>query len=539
VPNATDEQVVALLPALENAARADPTNTASRFVPPRIGILEQTAANRQMFVFGRRGVGKSMLLRTIEQDRAKFGAEVLFIDVETLRGRPYPDVLIELLIKLLDALKDGLNASLKHKGRQAQLQALPTRWRMRRLRRELAQLLAEPQQATRTVTKGETHDDTRAGGVVVPPVKGFWLLGKRSRSRQRESRSDAEFTETKMEGLLGAVEKIRRLFEQTSVQLGGTPTLVVLDDFYHVKFEDQPQVLAYLHQVVKNLPIYLKVCGVRHRINEFAEGDPPTGLQIGHDAGDVSLDITLEEFAAAQRFLEAVLNGVAADTGLKVEDLVTGTGRERLVLGSGGVARDYLDLVSKALRKASERESRQDRPHNRITAEDVNEVATALFNRKQEDLKRDVGPGADRLRERQSDIVRFCLDHNHTNVFLVEGVHLTETDWGKEIETLADLRLMHKLGDFSLPSPGWRGRRFVGYTLDLTHWTGVRSERIHQIEFWKSGERQNLRRTALVYDPDRPQGQAQHALRRSDAATSDPVNWDQPPLPFDEEEATT
>lgn len=335
------------------------------------------------------------------------------------------------LIKLLDALKDGLDASLKKKGGQAQLQALPTRWRMRRLRRELAQLLAEPQQATRTVTEGETHEGTRAGGVVVPPVKGFWFFGKRRRARKRESRSDAEFTETKMEGLLGAVEKIRRLFEQTSVQLGGTPTLVVLDDFYHVKFEDQPQVLAYLHQVVKNLPIYLKVCGVRHRINEFAEGDPPTGLQIGHDAGDVSLDITLEEFAAAQRFLEDVLNGVAADTGLKVEDLVTDTGRERLVLGSGGVARDYLDLVSKALRKASERQSRPDRPHNRITAEDVNEVATALFNRKQEDLRRDVGPGADRLRDRQSDIVRFCLDHNHTNVFLVEGIHLTETDWAR------------------------------------------------------------------------------------------------------------
>lgn len=500
--------MIALLPALENAARADPTNTASRFVPPRIGILEQTAANRQMFVFGRRGVGKSTLLRTIEQDRARFGAEVLFIDVETLRGRPYPDVLIELLIKLLDALKDGLDASLKHKG-------------------------------TRIVTKGETHDDMGASGVVVPPVKGLWLFWKRRRTRQRESRSDAEFTETKMEGLLGAVEKIRLLFGQTSAQFGGTPTLVVLDDFYHVEFEDQPQVLAYLHQVVKNLPIYLKVCGVRHRINEFAEGDPPTGLQIGHDAGDVSLDITLEEFAAAKRFLEAVLNGVAANTGLRVEDLVTDTGRERLVLGSGGVARDYLDLVSKALRKASEREARPDRPHNRITAEDVNEVATALFNRKQEELRRDVGPGADRLRERQSDIVRFCLDHNRTNVFLVEGIHLTETDWGKDIETLADLRLMHKLGDFSLPSPGWRGRGFVGYTLDLTHWTGVRSERIHQIEFWKPDERQNLRRTGLVYNPDRPNGQAQHMLRRSDAATTDPVNWDQPPLPFEEEEATT
>jgi hypothetical protein len=31
--------------------------------------------------------------------------------------------------------------------------------------------------------------------------------------------------------------------------------LIVLDDFYHVPYEDQPDVLAYLHQVVKNLNI--------------------------------------------------------------------------------------------------------------------------------------------------------------------------------------------------------------------------------------------------------------------------------------------
>jgi len=36
--------------------------TAERFVPPRIGILEETASRRHQFVLGRRGVGKSTLL---------------------------------------------------------------------------------------------------------------------------------------------------------------------------------------------------------------------------------------------------------------------------------------------------------------------------------------------------------------------------------------------------------------------------------------------------------------------------------------------
>lgn len=33
---------------------------------------------------------------------------VVLVDIKTLRDRPYPDVLIELLIELLDGLRDRL-----------------------------------------------------------------------------------------------------------------------------------------------------------------------------------------------------------------------------------------------------------------------------------------------------------------------------------------------------------------------------------------------------------------------------------------------
>lgn len=60
----SDDQLSGLLAALAEAARADP-RTAARFVPPRIGVLEETAARRHQLVLGRRGVGKSTLLRKI------------------------------------------------------------------------------------------------------------------------------------------------------------------------------------------------------------------------------------------------------------------------------------------------------------------------------------------------------------------------------------------------------------------------------------------------------------------------------------------
>ena len=57
-----------------------------------------------------------------------------------------------------------------------------------------------------------------------------------------------------MEGLHAAVVQIRAVLDAATKRLTGTPTLVVLDDFYHVPFDDQPEVLAYLHQMVRTSP---------------------------------------------------------------------------------------------------------------------------------------------------------------------------------------------------------------------------------------------------------------------------------------------
>lgn len=141
------------------------------------------------------------------------------------------------------------------------------------------------------------------------------------------------------------------------------------------------------------------------------------------------------------------------------------------------------------------------RPHNRIGAEDVNEAAAGLSALKQEDLARDAGPNAEAVRERLSNVARFCLDANGTNVFLVEGTDLQEQEWGNEVQALADLRLLRQIGNLSVQTGSYRGRRFVGFTLDLSNWTGTRSEKIRQIEFWTPEGRQEARRARLIYTP--------------------------------------
>jgi hypothetical protein len=524
----TDDQVVALLPALEEAARAQ-SRTVDRFVAPRNGIVEQASAGRHQFILGRRGVGKSTLLRVMEQRASQGDQAVAFVDLETLRGIPYPDVLIHLLARLLAALAGEL-----------QTVASQAKWRQRRayrsvirelhgLEAELRALLGEPQEVMRTVTRLKNAQRSASAGAKIsgrlPRVPMEMSAGgETSRASQSTDATNAEFTQTKMDGLYAAADEIRAVLEQATKVLAGGGGMIILDDFYHVRTDDQPYVLAYLHQVVKNLDIYLKVGAVKHRLVSYIEGDPPTGLQLGHDAGELSLDLTLESFDAAQHFLERVLSGLTEPRGISLAELITDEGRTRLVLASGGVARDYLNLTSEALRLANEREARSNRAHNRITAEDVNEVSKRLQDLKQQDLERDSGPNADALRDRFSQLVRFCLDRNETNVFLVESTALREQEWGREIEALADLRLVHRIGTLSVQSSTYRGRSFTAFTLDLSSYTGTRSERIRQIKFWESEGRKQLRRVGLIFAPDdaRPT-----SMPTKEAA----VDWEQDPLP--------
>lgn len=504
----SDDQLPKLLAALAEAARAD-SRTAARFVAPRVGILEETASRRHQFVLGRRGVGKSTLLRKIESLGTETESAVVFVDVETLRNRPYPDVLIEMLIELLTGLRNRLGPDGWYRLDQ-RVSRIRVRRQLAKLTSILQRLLAQPQVAKLTVRELQSQATKASVG------SGFRLRhralrveGGADKEQAQETAQSTESSEerTKMDGLLTAAVLIRNVLASAHDALGDKPTLIVLDDFYHVPFDDQPDVLAYLHQVVKNLDIFLKVCGVRHRLQPFVEGDPPRGMQVGQDAAEISLDSALDRFEASQSFLEKVLAGICDPLGVSIDTLITEGGRQRLVLGSGGVARDYLYLTQNALRNANERTPNQSRPHNRIGAEDVNEAAAELSALKQQDLARDAGPEAESVRQRLSDVVKFCLDVNGTNVFLVEGTHLQEDDWGKEIQALADLRLVHQIGNLSVQTGSYRGRRFVGFTLDLSNWTGTRSERIRQIEFWTPGGRQDARRASLIYTPgasDRP-----------------------------------
>lgn len=512
----SDEQVAKLLALLAEAARAGP-DAVGRFVSPRPGILEEASARRHQLVHGRRGVGKSTLLRRVAAGGGGADREVVFIDVETLRGRPYPDVLIELLARLM---KD-LESRLRRDGFVVRLKRRRLLRRVRRVSNLMDRLLKEPQTAEHTVKELRSESrrtGMRLGGgaqmkMPVPHMAGTAGTGSVSvdagltresdKGNKTEAASEAHYERTKMDGLSEAAIVISSVLGAAHDELK-VPTLVVLDDFYHIRLADQPEVLAYLHQVVKELDIYLKICGVKHRLNTYEDGDPPVGMEPDHDADQIALEVTLERFEFAKEFLEKVLVGITEKVNIDLEALITDGGRERLVLASGGVARDYLSAVRGALRNATERPASGTRVRNKITAEDVARAASTLYEQKQEELGKDAGEEAEALRSRLSEIIDFAVEINRTNVLLIEATKLQEEVWGKQIQGLVDLRLLHKVETLSTKRGGqtYAGRKFTAFTLDLAAWTSTRSEQIAPMDFWKTSEKQKMRQVKLIYTPE-------------------------------------
>lgn len=498
----SDEQVAQILEVVAERARAS-ERIAESFIPPHVGIVKETAARRHQLVVGRRGVGKSMLLLNVVSAAEEANELAIYMDLESLRGIPYPDVLIRLVAELAMRLRSQLRRE------AGWASALGTRLGLWRLERQLSKLLVAPQEAQMSVQSAQDASrgvDAEIGvSASAADVAKARLGGGLRRSRKTSVSSASQFKRTKMEGLQSTVPEYRKMLKQAIDSITAKRATLVLDDLYFIPQDDQPDVLAYLHQLVKGLEIWLKVGGVEHRLNPFVEGDPPRGLQPNQDAGFIRLDATLGTFQHTRGHLEGILQGALNEVGVEIDTMLTDTGRERLVLASGGVPRDYLNLAAAALRRSTKRFDAPNRPRNRVNAEDVSEVAPDFLEQKEQELALDADPAdVERLRSRFNDIVTFCVNEHRRNVFLVEATKLRETQWGRDVAALKELRFIHSVANLTVKSgnPKYTGRRYEAFVLDLSAYAGSRVRSIEMISFWETDGKQQIRGASFIYRPD-------------------------------------
>ena len=82
-------------------------------------------------------------------------------------------------------------------------------------------------------------------------------------STERMATTSSEIVDgTKEEYLERALTGYRDLITRTSEQVGGG--FVFVDDLYQIKRQDQPEVLGYLHRLVKDTGLWLKIGSIRY-----------------------------------------------------------------------------------------------------------------------------------------------------------------------------------------------------------------------------------------------------------------------------------
>lgn len=313
----------------------------------------------------------------------------------------------------------------------------------------------------------------------------------------KKKETEEKYTRSKTDFLHRHIIDYQELFHELSILSEGD-SFLFLDDLYHIRRADQANVIDYFHRIAKDHNLWIKVGSIRHRTRWYVHGDPPIGLKIGDDADEIDLDLTLEKYSITKTFLVKILSNFAKEASIKsIYSFVTEGAIDRLVLASGGVARDFLSIFRRSVDVARERNGGP--RGDKVGAEDVNVAAGEYDSIKREEFTRDTLDDKKTLEDEFQSLRNFCLNDSNCNCFLLDKeVRGNDVDL---IHELVDLKLVHLVRS-RVTIRNRAGQIFEAYMLDLSQYAGARKRRdLELIEFWKPSSTDALRKSTLIYQP--------------------------------------
>ena len=503
-------EVAEFVVALEEAGRADTSAESIRFIEPAAGTLSRALANRSHLVFGRRGSGKTSLLLKTRAEMLEQRRPNAYIDMEKFKGHTYPDVLISVLIETFENIRgwldEGAIAPASKKSFWRRMRVLPSRSPLKRTEAarlssdlashitELEALLYAQDDAEIETLRRQEFADT-GGSRVNAGIEAHGLNAAFNRENSQTSTAAAQEMEKTRRSKIDFLHRRVIIYQKTLrevVALSGNNGFIMLDDLYYIRRSNQADVLDYFHRLFKGTGLWLKVGTIRHRSSWYRHGDPPMGVKLGDDIEEIDLDLSLEKYRTAKVFLLKVAESVGDECQVKVPQLLTRDARDRLVLASGGVARDFLSIMRKAIAFAQEQGAAK------VGATSVNQAAGEHESSKRDEFSRDAIDSQQKLQQEFDSVSQFCLIRQKTNCFLVEKDD-TENPTYQAVRELVDLRLIHAVAS-RITVRTRPGKIYEAYMIDISQYTGERKRRnLKIIEFWKPEGKNELRVASRIY----------------------------------------
>lgn len=500
---------------VEEGARANPSKT-NRFIEPAHGTLRRATNRRHHIIFGRRGSGKSSLLHKSSQDLQNRKCPVAYVDLEPFKGHQYPDVLLSVLLAAMQKFSEQIETLIPSKKRWNWLWFNKSKRGIEKNKTELiksikdsiSQLTAQLHLADGASMKLEhktADSENRKSGITakanISEIHSVEACLSESNERSQLLQVNEQYIRSKQDWLHRKIIDFQKIFRDSSALLK-CDAFLFLDDLYHIHRRDQASLIDYFHRIAKGQALWLKIGTIKNRSTWYINNPQPTGLKLGDDADEIDLDLTLEKFSISKKFLQDILSTYVTEAGSpSIDDLMTEGGFDRLVLASGGVARDFLGLFRRSVDETRDRvaKSQKHTRGDKISAEDINLSAGGYGETKKEEFKLDTLEDRLRLEHAYSKIRLFCIDKSNCNILLVDS-DLQDAD-SKLVQELVDLRLIHHVRS-RVTIPDRPGLVFRALMLDFSQYTGERARRdLEIVEFWKENKKDSIRRVSLIYNP--------------------------------------
>lgn len=366
-----------LVKVARRAEKATDEVLQEAFVPVR-ALLSYLESPEHQVLFGRRGTGKTHLMRYLQAQRASAGALSVYVDLrsigsaEDLTGQraDFAEGATGLLVDLIE-----------HVHRQLYEQVLEDRW-AHQLTEISEGLDALADAATHVRVVGETEverqqedtsaaERTRGAGLAAgPQPSASWQHGSRRRREQRKVERRLSRGREAHHVLLGPLATaVRRLADA----LGEGELWVFIDEWSALPADLQPLMADLLRRTfMPARGVVVKISAIHGR-SRFSDDNGPGGAAVGLELGaDTAASLDLDDFllfrndaAATIDFYATLLfrHLSAAGHRLPASDPMAGITRptqllgllfadrasfHNLVLGAEGVPRDALQIAGLA-----------------------------------------------------------------------------------------------------------------------------------------------------------------------------------------------
>lgn len=428
--------------------------------------LARFRSQQHQIVFGRRGSGKSCLfVHFLHDQNSNNGILPIYVEGDEFKRLTYPDLLVRLLLRIFEALPSANQSWRKLIRKPNAVQRHIT---------DLRNILSQAEESQIKETEGLASESGLGLGIDYASASG-----KRSRRQERQS----EFKAQKLDRLERSLSDFKKALSEALEKSRYDAAFVLLDDFYLIPRSRQPDVIDYLHRVLRGTNYYLKVGTVRHRTTIIRNSEQTIGVELHQDVEEINLDRTLEDVEATSEYLTRMLEALAYNAG--VDDakstLFNPDAFHSLVLASGGVPRDFLNIFVEAVSA-----SLADGQVKWLTPTYIWKGASRLSYRTKLNNLRDEAVGdASPLEKVYRDIIKFCLKEKKKTGFLISQEDAQEMNEIHElILQLMDFKLIHVIEPDTSAASGRKGR-FEAYTLDFSLFMEPRLRNIEHIEFWR------------------------------------------------------